>query len=105
MERVTTRGRPKGSRGRGKGKRGRKPKQIVSDEEENHTETLAIKEQEDPVVSNNENVVVNQEDPEIISATENKSPAPEIITADGDVSMSEVDHEDEVKKKKCFEIQ
>lgn len=103
MERVTTRGRPKGSRGRGKGKRGRKPKQIVSDEEENHIETLAIKEQEDPV-SNNDNVVVNnQEDPEIISATENKSPAPE-ITTEGDVSMSEVDHEDEVKKK-IIEIQ
>lgn len=94
MERVSTRGRPKGSRGRGKGKRGRKPKQIVSDEEENHIETLAIKEQEDPVSNNNE--VVNQEDPEIISATEYKSPAPE-ITIEGDVSMSEVDHEDEVK--------
>lgn len=104
MERVTTRGRPKGSRGRGKGKRGRKAtKHIVSDEEENHTEIgVASKEQEDPVTNNNVNV--NQEDPEeLISATETKSPAPEIT--EGDVSISEADHEDEVKKNENVEIQ
>jgi hypothetical protein len=45
----------------------------------------------------NNNVNVNQEDPEeLISATETKSPAPEIT--EGDVSISEADHEDEVKK-------
>jgi hypothetical protein len=87
MERVTTRGRPKGSRGRGKGKRGRKPRQIVSDEEENNVETIVNNEQEDPVVS------VNQEDTQT-SALQSKSPVHEIV--EGDVSISKVDHEDEV---------
>jgi hypothetical protein len=87
MERVTTRGRPKGSRGRGKGKRGRKPRQIVSDEEESTVETIA-NEQEDPVVN------VNPEETQT-SAVESKSPVHEIN--EGDVSILEADHEDEVK--------
>lgn len=100
MERVTTRGRPKGSRGRGKGKRGRKPRQIVSDEEENNVETIVNNsEQEDPVVS------VNPEDTQT-SAVESKSPVHEI--AEGDVSITGADHEDEVitfNSPCLFEIQ
>lgn len=91
MERATSRGRPKGSRGRGKGKRGRKPRQIVSDEEENHTETIvANNEQEDPVAL--------EEDPETTSAIESKSPAHEIMEGE-EVLISEANNEEEVKLK------
>lgn len=91
MERATSRGRPKGSRGRGKGKRGRKPRQIVSDEEENHAETIvANNEQEDPVTL--------EEDPETTSAIESKSPVHEIME-EGGVLISEANNEEEVKHK------
>lgn len=97
MERVATRGRPKGSRGRGKGKRGRKPRQIVSDEDENVETNVTSDEieiQEDPVSEKN---VTQQENQELASATtETKSPADEVPVTDGDVSISEADHEEEV---------
>lgn len=91
MERVATRGRPKGSRGRGKGKRGRK-RQVVSDEEEN-IETNANSEeiQEDPVSENN----MTQENIQDIATTETKSPAGEIGVTEGDALISEANHDDE----------
>lgn len=94
MERVTTRGRPKGSRGRGKGKRGRK-RQIVSDEDEN-IETNANSEeiQEDPVSENN----VTQENIQDIATTETKSPTGEIGVTDGDILIAEANHDDEEVK-------
>lgn len=101
MERVTTRGRPKGSRGRGKGKRGRKPRQIVSDEDEN-IETIANVDeiQEDPVSETN---VTQENHEEIINpTTETKSPSNEIPANDGDVSISEADHEEEVRRNSVW---
>jgi DNA invertase Pin-like site-specific DNA recombinase len=96
MERVTTRGRPKGSRGRGKGKRGRK-RQIVSDEDENIETNVNDEIQDDPV---SENINVTQENIQEIknATTETKSPDHQIAGNDGDVSISEADHEDEEVK-------
>lgn len=92
MERVATRGRPKGSRGRGKGKRGRK-RQIVSDEDENIETNVNDEIQDDPVSENN---VTHENNQEITNATtETKSPDLQIGGNDGDVSISEADHEDE----------
>jgi len=70
MERAT-RGRPKGSRGRGKGKRGRKPRQILSEEEENETV------QQDPVKE--------EVDTEMVNIIETKSPS--IETAEENLPM------------------
>lgn len=74
MERGTTRGRPKGSRGRGKGKRGRKPRAVISDEEE--IETNQQIEEQDPVKTN---------DPETNANETNKSPVLE--TAEENTKM------------------
>lgn len=103
MERVAAnRGRPKGTRGRGKGKRGRKPRQIVSDEDDNIETSEKISDEiqiEDPVSENN----VTEENQEIINATtDTKSPLAEIGANDNDVSISEADHDEEVRNQKCF---
>lgn len=74
MERTTTRGRPKGSRGRGKGKRGRKPRTILSEEEEIET------------VQQNEQDPVKEEDTEMLNISETKSPD-ETANIEENVSM------------------
>lgn len=73
MERAT-RGRPKGSRGRGKGKRGRKPRQILSEEEENEA-----------VQQNEQNPVKEEVDTEMVNIIETKSPS--IETAEENLPM------------------
>lgn len=73
MERAT-RGRPKGSRGRGKGKRGRKPRQILSEEEENET-----------VQQNEQDPVKEEVDTEMVNIIETKSPTNE--TAEENLPM------------------
>ena len=105
MER-NTRGRPKGSRGRGRGRgRGRKPRQIISDEDENiELNTMGEEEiQEDPVSENN---IMLHENEEVAYATsEPKSPTHEIAVNDGDVSMTEANHHDDevnlMPKEQC----
>lgn len=74
MERAT-RGRPKRSRGRGKGKRGRKPRQVLSEEEEN--ETVQQNEEQDPVKE--------EVDTEMVNIIETKSPTNE--TAEENLPM------------------
>lgn len=73
MERAT-RGRPKGSRGRGKGKRGRKPRQVLSEEEENEL-----------VQQNEQNPVKEEVDTEMVNIIETKSPS--IETAEENLPM------------------
>jgi hypothetical protein len=77
MERTSNRGRPKGSRGgRGKGKRGRKPRVVVSDNEESNEVETNPQEPEETNV-----------EPEIDNMTD--LPAPEAV-ADTPMEVKEV---------------
>jgi hypothetical protein len=68
MERTSSRGRPKGSRGgRGKGKRGRKPRVVVSDNEESNEVETNPQEPEETIVEAETDNTTDMPAPEVVA--------------------------------------